>query len=109
MDQDTLLTLALELAAEGVTGRTAVRALAGAGRGRLDAVAAARRDCQMLADGGYPHAARALTLLAMTVHPSAAAWWSDGDGTALGEDAQAVSPEPRGTCRSAALGRPRRT
>jgi hypothetical protein len=104
MDQDQrhqrLLTLALELAAEGVTGRAAVLALAGAGHGQLEAIAAARSDCRTLAEGGYPHAARALTLLAMTVHPAAGLSWASPE---------AVSRRSRGTCRSAGPGRPRRT
>jgi hypothetical protein len=112
MDQDQrhqrLLTLALELAAEGVTGRAAVLALAGAGRGQLEAIAAARSDCKTLAEGGYPHAARALTLLAMTVHPAAALSWSTSEAPG-GGGPPGVSRQSRGTCRSAGPGRPRRT
>ena len=100
-----LLALALELAAEGVTGRAAVRALAGAGR--LDDVLNARSDCQALAAGGYPHAASALTLLTMAAHPSAGAWWEAPK--VADRRVPALTLTRRGTCRSVRPGTPRRT
>ncbi len=103
-----LLALALELAAEGVTGRAAVLALTGAGAGRLEDMDAARVDCAALADGGYPHAATALTLLTMAVHPSAGVWWAApkaGDR----RRAPALTLRRPGTCRSARPGTPPRS
>jgi hypothetical protein len=102
---ERLLTLALELAAEGVTGRPAMQALVGAGR--LEDVLAARGDCEALAAGGYPHAASALTLLTMATHPSAGAWW--GAPKAADRRVPALTRRRQGTCRSARPGTPRRT
>jgi hypothetical protein len=100
-----LLALALELAAEGVTGRAAMQALTGAGR--LEEVLVARGDCEALAADGYPHAASALTLLIMAAHPSAGAWW--GAPKVADRRAPALTRRRRGTCRSARPGTPRRT
>jgi hypothetical protein len=102
---ERLLALALELAAEGVTGRAAMQALAGAGR--LEDVLAARGECQALAAGGYPYAAAALTLLTMAAHPSAGAWWVAPK--VADRLAPALTRRWRGTCRSARPGTPRRT